>query len=212
MHVCSADSVTSTLCDSLRPYGLEPTRLLCPWDSPGKDTGVGGHALLQAIFQTQGLNLGPPVSPALQADSFHCWVTTEAPIRSKNLFWKWKLAGPIFKLQLEAVIPRRPEKEKKREQEWGREAWAEAPNPTCSPGPWAERGTGHLLLSGLLPSGPHDTQSLRPVVSPSQKGGKCNLKLVLSRRRWAHMLISQEEETCKAKCSNSPVSKWPNWI
>ena len=135
MHVCSADSVTSTLCDSLRPYGLEPTRLLCPWDSPGKDTGVGGHALLQAIFQTQGLNLGPPVSPALQADSFHCWVTTEAPIWSKNLFWKWKLAGPIFKLQLEAVIPRRPEKEKKREQEWGREAWAEAPTPRVPPGP-----------------------------------------------------------------------------
>ena len=34
----------------------QPTRLLCPWDSPGKDTGVGGHALLQGIFSTQGLN------------------------------------------------------------------------------------------------------------------------------------------------------------
>ena len=31
-------------------------RLLCPWDSPGKNTGVGCHALLQEIFQTQGLN------------------------------------------------------------------------------------------------------------------------------------------------------------
>ena len=28
----------------------------CPWDSPGKDTGVGFHALLQGIFLTQGLN------------------------------------------------------------------------------------------------------------------------------------------------------------
>ena len=27
-----------------------------PWDSPGKSTGVGGHVLLQGIFQTQGLN------------------------------------------------------------------------------------------------------------------------------------------------------------
>ena len=27
--------------DSVRPYGLERTRLLCPWDSPGKNTGVG---------------------------------------------------------------------------------------------------------------------------------------------------------------------------
>ena len=32
---------------SLRPYGLQPTRLLCPWDFPGKNTGVGGHFLLQ---------------------------------------------------------------------------------------------------------------------------------------------------------------------
>ena len=32
-------------------------RLLCPWDSPGKNTGVGYHAFLQGIFPTQGLNL-----------------------------------------------------------------------------------------------------------------------------------------------------------
>ena len=31
--------------------------LLCPWDSPGKNTGVGCHALLQGIFPTQGSNL-----------------------------------------------------------------------------------------------------------------------------------------------------------
>ena len=40
---------------SLQYYGLEPTRILCPWDSPGKNTGVGGHTLLQGIFLTQGL-------------------------------------------------------------------------------------------------------------------------------------------------------------
>ena len=33
------------------------TRLLCPLDSPGKNTGVGCHGLLQGIFPTQGLNL-----------------------------------------------------------------------------------------------------------------------------------------------------------
>ncbi|XP_070242789.1 microtubule-associated protein 9 isoform X5 [Bos mutus] len=33
-----------------------PTRLLCPWDSPGKDAGVGCHALLHGIFMTQGSN------------------------------------------------------------------------------------------------------------------------------------------------------------
>ena len=33
------------------------TRLLCPWDFPGKNTGVGCHCLLQGIFPTQGSNL-----------------------------------------------------------------------------------------------------------------------------------------------------------
>ena len=42
--------------DSLRPYGPQPARLPCPWDSPGKNTGVGCHALLQGIFPTQGSN------------------------------------------------------------------------------------------------------------------------------------------------------------
>ena len=40
-----------------RPHELLPTRLLCPWDSPGKNTAVGCYALLQGIFLTQGLNL-----------------------------------------------------------------------------------------------------------------------------------------------------------
>ena len=42
---------------SLRPHELQPARLLCPWDLPGKDTGVASHFLLQAIFPTQGLKL-----------------------------------------------------------------------------------------------------------------------------------------------------------
>ena len=46
----------SVMSNSLQPYGLYPSRLLCPWDSPGKNTGVAFHALLQGIFLTQGLN------------------------------------------------------------------------------------------------------------------------------------------------------------
>ena len=41
---------------SLWPHGLQPARLLCPRDSPAKNTGVGCQALLQGIFLTQGLN------------------------------------------------------------------------------------------------------------------------------------------------------------
>ena len=38
-------------------HGLWPTRLLCPWNFPGKNTRMGCHFLLQGIFLTQGLNL-----------------------------------------------------------------------------------------------------------------------------------------------------------
>ena len=48
----------SVMISSFQPHGLQPARLLCPWDSPGKSTRVGCHFLLQGIFQTQGLNLG----------------------------------------------------------------------------------------------------------------------------------------------------------
>ena len=50
----------SVLSDSLRPHGLQPSRLLCPWNSPGKNTTVGSHSLLQGIFPTKVSNLGLP--------------------------------------------------------------------------------------------------------------------------------------------------------
>ena len=56
-HVCVSHSVVS---DSLRPHGLLPARLLCPWDSSGKNTRVGYHFLLQKILPTQGSNPGLP--------------------------------------------------------------------------------------------------------------------------------------------------------
>ena len=48
----------SVVSDSFPPHGLQPTRLLCPWNSPGQNTGVGNLSLLQGIFPTQGSNLG----------------------------------------------------------------------------------------------------------------------------------------------------------
>ena len=62
------------------------TSLLCPWDSPGKNPGVGSHSLLQGIFPTQGSNLS----------LLHCrWILYhlshhESPvgtIRDKKWFW-----------------------------------------------------------------------------------------------------------------------------
>ena len=51
--------VTSVGSDSLQPCGLWLITILCPWDSPGKNTGVGCYDLLQRIFPTQESN---PVS------------------------------------------------------------------------------------------------------------------------------------------------------
>ena len=51
---CSSHLVVS---DSLRHHGMQPARLLCPWDFPGKNIGVGCHFLLQGIFSTHGSNL-----------------------------------------------------------------------------------------------------------------------------------------------------------
>ena len=58
----------SVVSDSLWPHELQPARLLCPWDLPGKNTGVGCHSLLQGIFLTQGLNPFEPSNPGLP----HC--------------------------------------------------------------------------------------------------------------------------------------------
>ena len=54
-YVCANHSVLS---NSLQPQGLQPSRFLCPRNSPGRNTGVGCHSLPQGIFPTQGLNLG----------------------------------------------------------------------------------------------------------------------------------------------------------
>ena len=43
--------------DYLQPYGLQPTRLLRPWDFPGKNIGAGSHSCLQGIFPNKGSNL-----------------------------------------------------------------------------------------------------------------------------------------------------------
>ena len=71
--------------DSLWPHGLYPARLLCSWNSPGKNTGVG-RCFLQGVFPTQGSN------PRL----LHCkrilchWTTREA---ATLMLYHFKKAG-----------------------------------------------------------------------------------------------------------------------
>jgi len=58
---------------------LLPARLLCPWDSPGKNTGVGCHALLQGNLPNPGNEHISPTSPALAGGFFTTSITWEAP-------------------------------------------------------------------------------------------------------------------------------------
>ena len=58
--LCVCVSVTSVMSDSLRPHGLQPARLLCPWGFPCMNTRVGCHFLLQGSFLAQ--HLAVPIS------------------------------------------------------------------------------------------------------------------------------------------------------
>ena len=66
IHVHALSLLT---CLTLQPHGLKPSRLFCPWDSPGKNTGGGCHALLQGNLPDPGVESMSPASPALAADS-----------------------------------------------------------------------------------------------------------------------------------------------
>ena len=63
------ESESEVMSDSLRPHGLQPTKLLRPWDFPGKNIGVGCHCLLRHgttdWFQIgKGVRQGCILSPA----------------------------------------------------------------------------------------------------------------------------------------------------
>ena len=75
VHACMLNH--SVLSNSLWPSGQQPTRLLCPWDSPGLNTGMGCNALLQGIFLTQESN-PHLLSPALTGGFFITSTTWEA--------------------------------------------------------------------------------------------------------------------------------------
>ena len=82
-------SSPTVVSDSAQPHGLQPDRLLCPWDSLGKNTGVGCHFLLQGIFPTQGSNPRLPCLLDWQADSL--------PLSHLGSHHHHLLKGPISK-------------------------------------------------------------------------------------------------------------------
>ena len=73
--------------NSSRPHELQPTRFLCPWDSPGKNTGEDCYPLLQGIFLTQGSD-SSLLCLLHCRQILYCWATGEArptpPWRQKH--------------------------------------------------------------------------------------------------------------------------------
>ena len=58
IHISIMCMLFTQLCPTLQPHGLWPSRLLCSWNSPGKNTGMDCHFLFQGIILTQGSNPG----------------------------------------------------------------------------------------------------------------------------------------------------------
>ena len=119
--------------DSVWPYGEQPTRLLCAWDSPGKNTGVGchfllhhefyspwnspgqntglgSHSLLQGIFPTQRKNPGLPHCRLILYQLSHQvsprileWVAY--PFTSRSSGPRNRLGSPALQVPLPAELP-----------------------------------------------------------------------------------------------------------
>ena len=78
MHCCCCE-VASVMSDSVRPHRRQPKRLCCPWDSPGKNTGVGFHFLFQCMKVKSEVvtqlcpTLSDPMDCSLPGSSVH-WI------------------------------------------------------------------------------------------------------------------------------------------
>ena len=94
--VCVCVLSCSVMSTSLQPYGLQPPRLLCPWNSPGKNPGVGFHFLLQRIFPTQGLN--PSLLHLLH------WQADSLPLSHPGSLIKFASNQYAFKLQRALIV------------------------------------------------------------------------------------------------------------
>ena len=78
MSECMCVPVCSVLSDFLQTHGLYPIRLPCPWNIPGKNTGLGGHFLHPVDLPNAGIKPMSLVSPALAGRFFTTSATLEA--------------------------------------------------------------------------------------------------------------------------------------
>ena len=109
-YCCLFAKLCPVLCS---PHGLQPTRFLCPWDFPGKNTGVDCHFLLQGIFPTQGSNLcllHQQVGSSLLSyqgnqNNQHILKVFFIPDSQKQRVWSYQKPLPVDMLRVEQKGP-----------------------------------------------------------------------------------------------------------
>ena len=78
----------SVVSDSVRPHGLQPTRLLHPWDFPGKSTGVGCHCLLRYIYRERYTYIA--------GRFFYCLSCQRSTGRQNNIFENCSYSSRLY--------------------------------------------------------------------------------------------------------------------
>ena len=94
LGACCCCLVPKSCLTLLGTHKLQPSRLLCPWGFPGKNTGVGCHFLLQGIFLTQGSNLGLPHCRQI----LYCLSHQGNPIGKPTDYFRLKCLSQVMKL------------------------------------------------------------------------------------------------------------------
>ena len=116
--------IASVMSDSVQPHRGQPTRLLHPWDSPGKNTGVGCHFLLQRMkveseseVAQSCLTLSNPTDCSLPGSSIHGifratvleWGAIAFSLWPSRLLYPWnspgKNTGVICHFLLQEIFP-----------------------------------------------------------------------------------------------------------
>ena len=111
---CVSCSIVS---DSLRPRGLQPARRLCPWDSPGNNTGVGCHSLLHIYIVGDNVNIivGDKINKYLRTKSkcsrlisrgYQAKETGAQALRLEEFWHIWETVW--FRERMELIVQSRP--------------------------------------------------------------------------------------------------------
>ena len=186
---CCCCWVASVVSDSVPPHRRQPTRLPCPWDSPGKNTGVGCHCLLQCIkvkseseVAQSCLTLSDPMDCSPPGPSVHgifqARVLEWGAIAFSDSGWGWAL-NPVT-----GVLIRKWENTQRRK-EWRVRTELQGRGP-CEHGgrDWCDSAT----LQGT-PGAPESGRGREdPPLGPSEEAWPCghfDLRLLASRTgRW----------------------------